>query len=36
MCNGCWELDSRIRMQPELARRILEHDQTAPESSKRA
>jgi hypothetical protein len=25
MCDGCWELDHRIRDQPELARRIFEH-----------
>lgn len=23
MCDGCWELDSRIRAEPALARRIL-------------
>lgn len=23
-CDGCWELERRIRMQPELARRILD------------
>ena len=23
MCNGCWELESRIGAQPELARRML-------------
>jgi hypothetical protein len=25
MCDGCWELDHRIRDEPELARRIFEH-----------
>lgn len=25
MCDGCWELDTRIRSQMELAERILNH-----------
>ena len=25
MCDACWELDSRIRMDKVLARKILEH-----------
>lgn len=25
MCDGCWELDGRIRRDPDLAERILKH-----------
>lgn len=23
-CNGCWELEIRVRLEPELARKILD------------
>ena len=25
LCDGCWELKTRIEMQPELARKVLEN-----------